>query len=138
MFTGAVQEVRSSLPVDAAPKHSAPAEAVPPATSHAEAATSPSSLPSDSAKTMEQPAEAPDPASIMSQPSAGSSVYAANAAPATIVPVVATVDTGWQSALYTQQMAHQLAMAELRNQHLQEHQRLMQQMMDLMQRQLVK
>ncbi|MCA8830576.1 hypothetical protein [Hymenobacter pini] len=44
----------------------------------------------------------------------------------------------WQSALYTQQMAHQLALAELRNQHLQEQQRLMQQMMDLMQRQLVR
>ncbi|RSK24143.1 hypothetical protein [Hymenobacter metallilatus] len=40
----------------------------------------------------------------------------------------------WQTALYTQQMAHQLALAELRNQHLQEQQRLMQQMMDLMQR----
>jgi hypothetical protein len=45
-------------------------------------------------------------------------------------------DTSWQTALYTQQVAHQLAMAELRNQHLQEQQRLMQQMMDLMQRQL--
>ncbi|WP_133272590.1 hypothetical protein [Hymenobacter radiodurans] len=44
------------------------------------------------------------------------------------------VDPSWQTALYTQQMAHQLAMAELRNQHLQEQQRLMQQMLDLMQR----
>ncbi|UOQ64434.1 helix-turn-helix transcriptional regulator [Hymenobacter volaticus] len=59
----------------------------------------------------------------------------AEAAPTT---VAATSDTSWQTALYTQQMAHQLAMAELRNQHLQEQQRLMQQMMDLMQRQLVR
>ncbi|RPD44642.1 hypothetical protein DNI29_21165 [Hymenobacter sediminis] len=49
-----------------------------------------------------------------------------------------TPDTSWQTALYTQQMAHQLALAELRNQHLQEQQRLMQQMMDLMQRQLTR
>ncbi|GAB2466985.1 hypothetical protein GCM10011375_32140 [Hymenobacter qilianensis] len=42
------------------------------------------------------------------------------------------VDPGWQTALYTQQMAHQLAMAEMRNHHLQEQQRLMQQMLDLM------
>ena len=46
------------------------------------------------------------------------------------------VDTSWQTALYTQQMAHQLAMAELRNQHLQEQQRLMHQMLDLMQRKM--
>ncbi|TYZ06684.1 hypothetical protein FY528_17625 [Hymenobacter lutimineralis] len=50
-------------------------------------------------------------------------------------PAPAPAD-GWQSALYTQQMAHQLALAELRNQHLQEQQRMMQQMLDLMQRQL--
>ncbi|WP_303311648.1 helix-turn-helix transcriptional regulator [Hymenobacter sp. BT730] len=53
-------------------------------------------------------------------------------------PATPAADTSWQTALYTQQMAHQLAMAELRNQHLQEQQRLMQQMMDLMQRQLIK
>ncbi|UYZ63961.1 helix-turn-helix domain-containing protein [Hymenobacter weizhouensis] len=58
-----------------------------------------------------------------------------SAAPApTTAP--ATPDTSWQAALYTQQMAHQLAMAELRNQHLQEQHRLMQQMMELMQKQL--
>ncbi|WP_143069726.1 hypothetical protein [Hymenobacter actinosclerus] len=51
------------------------------------------------------------------------------------VPTAAP-DASWQTALYTQQMAHQLAMAELRNQHLQDQQRMMQQMMDLMQRQL--
>jgi hypothetical protein len=64
--------------------------------------------------------------------------------PVALAPIVAaeapapTADTSWQTALYTQQMAHQLALAELRNQHLQEQQRLMQQMMDLMQRQLAR
>lgn len=61
--------------------------------------------------------------------------------PAAIAPMAsaiasASADTSWQTALYTQQMAHQLALAELRNQHLQDQQRLMQQMLDLMQRQL--
>lgn len=66
----------------------------------------------------------------------------------TVAPVAALIvaaeatfpaaDTSWQTALYTQQMAHQLALAELRNQHLQDQQRLMQQMMDLMQRQLAR
>lgn len=65
------------------------------------------------------------------------------AAPVAPAPTVATeapvaANTSWQTALYTQQMAHQLALAELRNQHLQEQQRLMQQMMDLMQRQLAR
>ncbi|SHL98567.1 helix-turn-helix transcriptional regulator [Hymenobacter psychrotolerans] len=59
-------------------------------------------------------------------------------APVVPAPSVAASDTSWQTALYTQQMAHQLALAELRNQHLQEQQRLMQQMMDLMQRQLTR
>jgi len=61
-------------------------------------------------------------------------------APVAAPPVAAAVapasDASWQTALYTQQMAHQLAMAEMRNQHLQEQQRMMQQMMELMQRQL--
>lgn len=55
-----------------------------------------------------------------------------------VAPVSAPSDSSWQAALYTQQMAHQLALAELRNQHLQDQQRLMQQMMDLMQRQLTR
>lgn len=53
-------------------------------------------------------------------------------------PATAPVDTSWQTALYTQQMAHQLAMAELRNQHLQEQQRMMQQMLELMKQQMSK
>lgn len=59
--------------------------------------------------------------------------------PAAVAPAATTtnpVDTSWQTALYTQQMAHQLAVADLRNQHLQEQQRLMQQMLDLMQRKI--
>lgn len=58
----------------------------------------------------------------------------AEPAPATVAAAPAAANTGWQTALYTQQMAHQLALAELRNQHLQEQQRLMQQMLDLLQR----
>ncbi|MCC2546267.1 hypothetical protein LJY25_07405 [Hymenobacter sp. BT175] len=43
---------------------------------------------------------------------------------------------GWEAALYAQQLSHQLALAEQRNQHLVEQQRLMQQMLELMQRQI--
>ncbi|KAA9325899.1 helix-turn-helix transcriptional regulator [Hymenobacter busanensis] len=49
------------------------------------------------------------------------------------VPPVAAVS--WEAALYSQQLSHQLAMAELRNQHLQEQQKLMQQMLELLQKQ---
>lgn len=58
------------------------------------------------------------------------------AAPAPAPTPPNPVDTSWQTALYTQQMAHQLAMAELRNHHMQEQQRLMQQMLELMQRKM--
>ncbi|MBC8082942.1 MAG: helix-turn-helix transcriptional regulator [Hymenobacter sp.] len=65
---------------------------------------------------------------------------AAAVAPAEAVPAASagatTPAVSWQTALYTQQMAHQLALAEQRNQHLLEQQRLMQQMLDLMQRQM--
>lgn len=78
---------------------------------------------------------------------ASAAPIAAAPAVAPVAPVVAapsvvpagpapTTDAHWQTALYTQQMAHQLALAELRNQHLQDQQRLMQQMLDMMQRQL--
>ena len=60
------------------------------------------------------------------------------AAPAATSVAPTPADISWQTALYTQQMAHQLAMAELRNQHLQEQQRMMQQMMDLMKQQMNK
>lgn len=77
-------------------------------------------------------APAPPPAAATLPPAP-----APTAAPPAAVPAVAAAsDASWQTALYTQQMAHQLAMAELRNQHLQEQQRMMQQMMEMMQRQL--
>ena len=81
----------------------------------------------------------PTAATSVATPSANQfvpAVAAAEAPAAPTVPVSAAPDTSWQTALYTQQMAHQLAMAELRNQHLQEQQRLMQQMLDLMQRKM--
>jgi hypothetical protein len=59
------------------------------------------------------------------------------APPAAPVPV-ADPNASLQAALYAQQLAHQLALAEMRNQHLQEQQRLMQQMMEMMQRQFSK
>jgi hypothetical protein len=61
---------------------------------------------------------------------------AASMPPAPVVAPATAPEAAWQTALYTQQMAHQLAMAELRNQHLQDQQRLMQQMLDLMQRRM--
>jgi hypothetical protein len=77
-----------------------------------------------------EPQNHPAPAPTVSAP--------ADVAPATVAATPVASDASWQTALYTQQMAHQLALAELRNQHLQDQQRLMQQMMDLMQRQLTR
>ena len=81
---------------------------------------------------------APEPAPAVAAPAPAPQPEASVAtAPAALAPAPAAApDLSWQTALYTQQMAHQLAMAELRNQHLQDQQRMMQQMMDLMQRQL--
>ncbi|MBD2716583.1 hypothetical protein KBK19_16185 [Microvirga sp. STR05] len=84
-------------------------------------------LASGSEGTGEEPAPVASAATVPSVP------------PATPTPVVMAApapEAAWQAALYTQQMAHQLAMAELRNQHLQDQQRLMQQMLDLMQRKM--
>jgi hypothetical protein len=86
----------------------------------------PSTVPPATAEPAVAPAPAPTAAPVASAPSV-----------ATETPAPAA-DTSWQTVLYTQQMAHQLALAELRNQHLQDQQRLMQQMMDLMQRQLAR
>ncbi|UYZ59978.1 hypothetical protein [Hymenobacter latericus] len=55
-------------------------------------------------------------------------VAAAAPAPAQVVSL--------EAALYAQQLQHQLALAEMRNQHLQEQQKMMQQMVELMSRQL--
>ncbi|WP_345116992.1 hypothetical protein [Hymenobacter algoricola] len=63
-------------------------------------------------------------------------VAAAPAAPAAVAPASSFGPESLQTALYAQQLAHQLTVAEMRNQHLLEQQRLMQQMLDLMQRQL--
>lgn len=68
-------------------------------------------------------------------------VAAPTATPASVPPAATPTPPGLteanlQAALYAQQMGHQLALAELRNQHLLEQQRMMQQMMELMQRQL--
>ncbi|MBT9395394.1 hypothetical protein KLP40_19670 [Hymenobacter sp. NST-14] len=82
-------------------------------------------------------AAAPEPAPAAAPAAAPQPTAPVAAAPAAVAPApAAAADLSWQTALYTQQMAHQLAMAELRNQHLQDQQRMMQQMMDLMQRQL--
>ena len=96
-------------------------------------ATPPVAKPTAEPAPVENEPVLPVPAQPVPQAAVASPAVAAT--PATLA---ATNDTNWQTALYTQQMAHQLAMAELRNQHLQEQQRLMQQMMDLMQRQLVR
>lgn len=85
-------------------------------------------VPSEPAK----PAPIPEPAPVI-PPVTPSVAAVATPAPAP----AAAPEAAWQTALYTQQMAHQLAIAEMRNQHLQDQQRLMQQMMDLMQRKLM-
>ena len=81
------------------------------------------------------PKPAPPQAAAVPEPAPAPPAAPAVAAPPT-TSAAPTSDAGWQSALYTQQMAHQLALAEMRNQFLQEQQRLLQQMMDLMQRQV--
>lgn len=82
------------------------------------------------------PTVAPAASAVPSTPSPQPSMPETPTAAAPVAASATSVDTSWQTALYTQQMAHQLAMAELRNQHLQEQQRLMQQMLDLLQRQM--
>lgn len=100
----------------------------------------PASVPADPATA--PPAPAPEAVTSMAKPVAPTTPEPAVVAlPSVAAPPVAATpaipDAGaWQTALYTQQMAHQLAMAEMRNQHLQDQQRLMQQMMDLMQRKM--
>ncbi|WP_354578732.1 hypothetical protein [Hymenobacter sp. UYP22] len=86
-------------------------------------------------------APAPEPvapvASVTPEPVVALPPASAPAAPAVAAAPAAPDAGAWQTALYTQQMAHQLALAEMRNQHLQDQQRLMQQMMDLMQRKMM-
>ncbi|AHJ97983.1 hypothetical protein Hsw_2388 [Hymenobacter swuensis DY53] len=79
----------------------------------------------------------PEPVVAAGPPVPGPVVASPPVAESAVVAPSASDAGAWQTALYTQQMAHQLALAELRNQHLQDQQRLMQQMMDLMQRKLL-
>ena len=86
-----------------------------------------------------QQASAPVVIASLEAPAVPVSVTASAVAAMPPVPVAAPAtapEAAWQTALYTQQMAHQLAMAEMRNQHLLDQQRLMQQMLDLMQRKM--
>ena len=86
---------------------------------------------------VEAPAPKPAPPPAAATPEPAPAPPAAAPPPTTASPAPApTSDAGWQSALYTQQMAHQLALAEMRNQFLQDQQRLLQKMVDLMQRQI--
>ncbi|MBT2557629.1 hypothetical protein J7E24_07525 [Hymenobacter sp. ISL-91] len=110
----AATPVAASAPATAAPAEPAPLVA---------AVAAPAPVAPTPVEALVPPVEAPTPPVAAPQP-----------APAAVAP--SAPDTSWQTALYTQQMAHQLAMAEMRNQHLQDQQRMMQQMMDLMQRQL--
>ncbi|WP_205590870.1 helix-turn-helix domain-containing protein [Hymenobacter oligotrophus] len=66
-------------------------------------------------------AVAPEPAGV-----------AGGAAPATAPVQVVSLE----AALYAQQLQHQLVLAEMRNQHLQEQQKMLQQMVEMMSRQL--
>jgi len=109
------EPAEAPTPPPPVPKEAPAAKPVPPA-----AEPAPQTAPAASAPAPEAPAP---PTPVAAVPPAPAAAPAAN-------------DSGWQNALYTQQMAHQLAMADMRNQFLQEQQRMMQQMMDLMQRQL--
>ncbi len=132
----------SALELSEATAVDAPAGPAPVPMSQAAATTSAASspdAPEPPSKTATPEAAAPVPSPAANTlVTAAAPVAPAEAAPAPAAPLVAVApaEAAWQATLYTQQMAHQLAMAELRNQHLQEQQRLMQQMLDLMQRQL--
>ncbi|MBO0357829.1 hypothetical protein J0X19_07715 [Hymenobacter sp. BT186] len=137
------ESVKSEVPPTPVPGKK-PAAPKPTSIPAAEKAPSTATVTEKPAPAEEQPAPVatPAPAAAIPEP-AVAPVPAPTVAPvaAPIVAAEATApaaDTSWQTALYTQQMAHQLALAELRNQHLQDQQRLMQQMMDLMQRQLAR
>ncbi|GAB2965448.1 hypothetical protein GCM10027048_38980 [Hymenobacter coalescens] len=52
--------------------------------------------------------------------------------PAPVPAAAPAAGPSWEVALYAQQLQHQLALAELRNQHLLEQQKMLQQMVELM------
>ena len=112
----------------------------------------PASKPAEPAVAPVIPAPAAAPSENIIPPSAPAPIAEVPVAPAVAAPVatlpVPPIPTpapaaplvdptaSLQAALYAQQLTHQLALAEMRNQHLQEQQRMMQQMMEMMQRQL--
>ncbi|TGE14521.1 helix-turn-helix transcriptional regulator [Hymenobacter elongatus] len=146
--TGADQATHRSRPMQSASPVAASTATKAPLPVAASASPVPKELPQTPDKIMAQDAIEAEtrPDTVPAQPVPPSTAAAAapiSAEPSPAVVAVASVaaapaDTSWQTALYTQQMAHQLAMAELRNQHLQEQQRMMQQMMDLMKQQMFK
>ncbi len=78
------------------------------------------------------------PESATAETSAAGSMAEAPAAPASVpaaqpaaAPASATAPN-WEAALYAQQLQHQLALAEMRNQHLLEQQKMLQQMVELL------
>jgi plasmid maintenance system antidote protein VapI len=138
--SAATKAPETSTPIAAAPASVAPSVEVPTEPIQQASVTPTSSPEPVVASTGPVPTPELIPAApAASPPTAQPSIVEPTAAPTPAVPATPAVDAGaWQTALYTQQMAHQLALAEMRNQHMQEQQRLMQQMMDLMQRQLAK
>ncbi|WP_139255048.1 hypothetical protein [Hymenobacter psychrophilus] len=133
-------------PAPAAADVAAPVARPAPVAAESAVAAAPVATPTPAPAEAPVPAEAPPlvvpaaaPAPVAPAPiEAPAAPAVAPAAPVALPPPASAPasDASWQTALYTQQMAHQLAMAEMRNQHLQDQQRMMQQMMDLMQRQL--
>ena len=130
----AVEEAAEET-TEAAPPIKAPAAPRPAALASTPTPAVTSAAPKEAAPVVAPETPAAAPASVpVAAPPAAAAAALASVTPIAAPPVAA--DTSWQTALYTQQMAHQLALAELRNQHLQDQQRLMQQMLDMMQRQL--
>ncbi|RFP66635.1 hypothetical protein D0N36_02730 [Hymenobacter lapidiphilus] len=125
-------QAAAAAPAPAAPKSPAPEPRQEPA-----AAPMPAAAPAPAeAAPLVAPVAAPAPVAPAPVEAPAAPVAASQPAPVQTPAAPAAPDASWQTALYTQQMAHQLAMAEMRNQHLQDQQRMMQQMLDLMQRQL--
>ncbi|KUG08829.1 hypothetical protein ASU33_11935 [Solirubrum puertoriconensis] len=75
---------------------------------------------------------------VVAEPTVQAASIAAPIASPAPTPVVASAAqvVSLESALYAQQLQHQLALAEMRNQHLQEQQKMLQQMVELMSKQL--
>ncbi|WP_188813278.1 helix-turn-helix domain-containing protein [Hymenobacter cavernae] len=136
MLTDATASEPRSAPATTSAMNSAGA----PTTAAPVAEPAPTSAPEPIEPAAASVAPAPVAAPIVEPPVAPVLPFATtlNQAPAIPAMPAPTVDptASLQAALYAQQLTHQLALAEMRNQHLQEQQRMMQQMMDMMQRQL--